>query len=92
MHYSVISRAELFAGSTATDNVSALALYRKFGFVVEGTLVDYAYRHGQYVDTYTMARLRAMPTAAAVVPADTARRTQRNVTKATRKRLQAGTK
>ena len=41
-----------------TDNQAAIRLYQKFGFVIEGTLVDYAYRDGQFVDTYTMARLR----------------------------------
>ena len=41
-----------------TDNEPAIRLYKKFGFVIEGTLVNYAYRDGQYVDTYTMARLR----------------------------------
>ena len=40
------------------DNEPAIRLYKKFGFVIEGTLVDYAYRDGQFVDTYTMARLR----------------------------------
>lgn len=41
-----------------TDNAPALALYRKFGFEVEGTLREYSYRGGRYVDAYTMARLR----------------------------------
>jgi putative acetyltransferase len=41
-----------------TDNEPAIRLYKKFGFLIEGTLVNYAYRDGQYVDTYTMARLR----------------------------------
>ena len=41
-----------------TDNEAAIRLYKKFGFVIEGTLVRYAYRDGQYVDTYAMARLR----------------------------------
>jgi putative acetyltransferase len=41
-----------------TDNAAALALYRKFGFEIEGTLRDYAFRNGAYVDAYTMARLR----------------------------------
>jgi putative acetyltransferase len=41
-----------------TDNVAALALYRKFGFTIEGTLRDYSFRNGSYVDAYTMARLR----------------------------------
>jgi putative acetyltransferase len=41
-----------------TDNVPAIRLYEKFGFTIEGTLVDFAFRDGQYVDTYIMARLR----------------------------------
>lgn len=40
------------------DNEAAIRLYEKFGFRIEGTLVDFAFRDGQYVDTYTMARLR----------------------------------
>jgi putative acetyltransferase len=41
-----------------TDNERAIALYRKFGFEVEGTHRSYALRAGQYVDTLSMARLR----------------------------------
>lgn len=44
---------EVFIGNTA-----ALALYRKFGFEIEGTLRDQVFRDGQYVDVYLMARLR----------------------------------
>jgi putative acetyltransferase len=40
-----------------TDNAPALALYRRFGFTVEGTLRGYALRDGVLVDAYTMARL-----------------------------------
>lgn len=40
------------------DNAPAVRLYQKFGFGVEGALVQYAYRAGQYVDVYTMARFR----------------------------------
>lgn len=41
-----------------TDNEPALHLYRKFEFVLEGTLVQAAFRDGRFVDVYTMARLR----------------------------------
>jgi putative acetyltransferase len=41
-----------------TDNPAALALYRKFGFEQEGLLKAFAYRAGDYVDAYTMARVR----------------------------------
>jgi L-phenylalanine/L-methionine N-acetyltransferase len=40
------------------DNPAALALYRRSGFVIEGTLRQYALRDGKYVDAHTMARLR----------------------------------
>jgi putative acetyltransferase len=39
------------------DNAAGLALYRNFGFEVEGTLRQYALRNGEFVDAYTMARL-----------------------------------
>jgi putative acetyltransferase len=50
-----LSRLEL---EVYTDNEAAIRLYRKFGFNIEGTLVRFAYRDGQYVDAYHMARLR----------------------------------
>jgi putative acetyltransferase len=42
-----------------TDNEPAIALYKKFGFAVEGTLRQYAFRDGKLVDVYVMARLAA---------------------------------
>lgn len=42
-----------------TDNESAIHLYKKFGFVIEGTHPQFAYRDGQFVDVYAMARLRS---------------------------------
>ena len=49
-----LQRLEL---SVYTDNLAAMALYRKFGFAIEGTCRAYAFRDGQYVDAYLMARL-----------------------------------
>ena len=40
------------------DNAPAIHLYEKYGFTIEGRLVDFAFRDGQYVDTYIMARLK----------------------------------
>ena len=40
------------------DNEPAVHLYQKFGFEIEGTLADFAFRDGQYVDAYMMARVR----------------------------------
>lgn len=50
-----VDRIEL---TVFTDNPSAVALYRKFGFIVEGTCKKYALRNGEYVDAYFMARLK----------------------------------
>lgn len=44
-----------------TDNTAGLALYRKFGFEIEGTHVKDTFRDGEYVDVHSMARLRALP-------------------------------
>ena len=44
-----------------TDNAAAIALYRKFGFEVEGTLRGYALRDGRYADVLAMARLHPDP-------------------------------
>ena len=41
-----------------TDNEPAIRLYQKFGFVIEGTMRQFAFRDGVYVDAYMMARLR----------------------------------
>jgi len=50
-----LSRLEL---SVFTDNEPAPKLYKKLGFVVEGTHKKFAFRDGKYVDAYTMARVR----------------------------------
>jgi len=44
-----------------TDNAAAIALYKKFGFVVEGTQRAYALRDGALVDSLMMARLHPNP-------------------------------
>jgi putative acetyltransferase len=44
-----------------TDNPRAIALYRKFGFVREGTHRAYALRNGVFVDADCMARLHPSP-------------------------------
>ncbi|AKU93219.1 GNAT family N-acetyltransferase [Vulgatibacter incomptus] len=40
------------------DNAAAIALYRRHGFVLEGTHRDFAFRDGAYVDALSMGRLR----------------------------------
>lgn len=50
-----LSRLEL---EVYPDNEPAVRLYKKFGFAVEGTKKNFAFRDGQYVDVYMMARLR----------------------------------
>jgi putative acetyltransferase len=50
-----LSRLEL---TVYTDNAAGIALYEKFGFEREGTHRRYAFRNGEYVDAYSMARIR----------------------------------
>ncbi|MFD2239274.1 GNAT family N-acetyltransferase [Aureimonas populi] len=42
-----------------TDNERAIALYRKFGFEIEGTHKAATFRNGAFEDVHCMARLRA---------------------------------
>ncbi|BBQ81854.1 TPA: N-acetyltransferase [Kluyvera ascorbata] len=51
-------RVERIELTVFVDNPAALALYRKFGFDIEGTGKRYALRNGEYVDAYFMARLK----------------------------------
>ena len=39
-------------------NDIGIALYEKLGFEVEGTHRRYAFRDGEYVDAYSMARIK----------------------------------
>lgn len=50
-----LSRIEL---EVYTDNKAAIHLYQKFGFVIEGTQARFAFRDGEFVDVYAMARLK----------------------------------
>ena len=50
-----LSRLEL---GVYPDNESAIKLYKKFGFQVEGTQIGSAFRDGEYMDTLMMARVR----------------------------------
>jgi L-phenylalanine/L-methionine N-acetyltransferase len=43
------------------DNGAAIALYRKFGFEVEGTHKWFALRGGEYADAHVMVRLEQHP-------------------------------
>jgi L-phenylalanine/L-methionine N-acetyltransferase len=44
-----------------TDNDRAMALYREFGFEIEGTHRAYALRDGRYADVHSMARIKQKP-------------------------------
>jgi putative acetyltransferase len=39
------------------DNAPAIALYKKFGFEIEGTHRRFAYRDGEYLDAHFIARM-----------------------------------
>ncbi|WFU11022.1 GNAT family N-acetyltransferase [Rhizobium sp. CB3090] len=50
-----IKRLEL---TVYVDNEPAIRLYEKFGFETEGRLRAFAFRNGEYVDAFAMARVR----------------------------------
>lgn len=50
-----IQRIEL---TVFVDNLAAIALYRKFGFEIEGTSPRFAFREGQYIDAHHMGRIK----------------------------------
>jgi L-phenylalanine/L-methionine N-acetyltransferase len=50
-----LTRLEL---TVYADNAAGIALYEKVGFEIEGTHRRYAFRKGEYVDAYSMARIR----------------------------------
>ncbi len=60
-----ISLVENWMGATRieltvyTDNESAIGLYKKFGFIIEGESANYAMRDGELVSAYHMARLKS---------------------------------
>ena len=54
-----------------TDNEPAIRLYKKFGFEIEGTMKMFAFRDGEYVDVYTMARFREIKSQCRVTPKST---------------------
>ncbi len=39
------------------DNESAIYLYQQFGFVIEGTMIDYVFREGDYINAHMMGRI-----------------------------------
>ena len=51
-----VSRMEL---TVFVDNAPAIALYRRFGFEIEGTARRYAMRYGELIDVHFMARLKS---------------------------------
>lgn len=54
-NWQAVTRIEL---EVYTDNHAALKLYQDHGFEIEGAAKNYAYRNGQYVDVYLMAKIK----------------------------------
>ena len=53
-HWLNLKRIEL---TVYVDNKSAISLYKKYGFKIEGEMVDFAFRNGEYVSAYQMGRI-----------------------------------
>ncbi len=53
-----ITRVEM---EVYTDNAPAIALYQKYGFVIEGTRRMFAFRDGHYADAHVMGRIKDLP-------------------------------
>jgi len=51
----IVERIEL---TVYADNTRAIGLYEHFGFEIEGKHRRYAFRDGEFVDAYAMARLK----------------------------------
>ena len=51
-------RVERIELTVFADNAPAIAVYKKYGFEIEGTGRRYALRNGEYVDAYYMARMK----------------------------------
>ncbi|MFA0813773.1 GNAT family N-acetyltransferase [Microbulbifer epialgicus] len=54
INWLAIRRVEL---EVYTDNEQAVGLYKKYGFKVEGTAKNYAFRNGEYADVHLMAKV-----------------------------------
>lgn len=57
-NWAQILRMEL---TVYADNETAIRLYQRHGFVIEGRMPAYALRNGQYVETLAMGRLHPAP-------------------------------
>lgn len=54
INWLAVRRVEL---EVYTDNEQAVELYKKFGFNIEGTALQYAFKNGVYADVHLMAKV-----------------------------------
>lgn len=54
INWLAIRRIEL---EVYTNNEGAIGLYKKFGFQIEGTAKNYAFRSGEFTDAHLMAKI-----------------------------------